>query len=96
MEGAIMYIKKEAYVWEYRKLEKLIEDTYGIKKYSIPAEEECRNDVALTYNVVPHPQYDWDEEELINPSTCVVRILLNAMHSKGIIPAGYHVVEVMW
>lgn len=87
---------KVMHIWEYDELERLIEKTYGIDGYSIPCQEECSNDSALTFNNVRGKVADYDESELKDPGSCYLRLLLDDMARKNIIPEGDHVVEISW
>jgi len=87
------FVINTVYKIDYSSLENIICEVFNFNKrdFSIPCNEECGNDVSLTFNVDPCKQYP--EDLTCNSS---VGYFLVEMCYRGLIVPGQYLVDVSW
>ena len=87
---------KTAFFVESHDIEKILQNEFGFKEYSIVAAEELGNYMSLEYRLDGKLD-DSDEKHLAEKrNQWSTRIYLNDLVRRGIIPEGMYVIDCSW
>ena len=88
---------------DYKDIEKLIKEVYGVEYEILPMEEVGSSQYAATYSMTASKgeldEYDQEEiDSLIDgkPHQYILSAIMNDLCNKGHVPEGEYVIEVNW
>ena len=93
---------KQVMLVEYSDLENQIQEYYGVKEFSVPGDQECGNDVSLTFDLNFTEELDeWEKDDIKKFKagqyvTYITRTLMQDMVNEYQIPVGNYVVDICW
>lgn len=86
---------------DYKELETIICQHYGLKEFCVPAVEEWSNDTSYKFNIAKEPLSTWDQKKIDEvrkgnePSFCIRAIMIDLCNA-GKIDAGEYLITVSW
>ncbi len=87
---------------DYHDVEQLINAAWpNAAPFELPCDQECSNDVTLTFSVDAKPIDAWEQDELDSfargaSASMMTSSLLDALCRAGILEAGEYAVRVSW
>lgn len=99
----LRYRKQELYEINCRDFEQFVKARYGVVDFSVAADQEERNDSAITMFIADTPLAKWQADDLEkfrkagkHQQSFMLGTLLQDLVNTGYLPAGKFLFEVSW